>query len=611
MKKIKINKELLQIIGSIFLFVLSFLVKDFSFYFLLASYILISYSIYINALKNLLKGEIFDENLLMILATIGAFCIGKTDEAVMVILLFEIGEYLSDIAVDRSRDSITELMDLRSDTAHIEKNGVIVTIDTEKVKMGDIFIVKPGERMPLDGTIIDGESYMDTSMLTGESVPQKVSENMEVLSGSINKERVLKVKATSVFETSTASRIMKLIEDSGEKKTKTEKFITRFSRIYTPVVVLLALLITLIPTLLGYDFDTFLYKSLVFLVISCPCALVISVPLGFFCGIGRASKEGILIKGSTELDKLSLIKTICFDKTGTITEGKFDVTNIRAVENISKEKLLELATYGEFYSNHPIAHSLKKAYGKEVDQSRIQNYREISGKGFSVYIDGKKYLMGNRKLMIEENIDIPKVNTFGTHVYVAEEQKYIGTITISDIVREDAKETVASLKKLGVSTIVMVSGDKKETVEEICKNVGISTYFYEMLPEEKVAKVESLKGENLLAFVGDGLNDAPVIKLADLGIAMGGIGSDATIEASDIVLMRDDIYKLVEGIRLSKRSKNIINFNIGFALFVKILVLILSLFGYTSIWAAVFADVGVTLLSILNALRIMKIKIKE
>ncbi|MDD3340610.1 MAG: heavy metal translocating P-type ATPase [Bacilli bacterium] len=611
MKHFKWNEDVTKMVLSLVLFVLSLFIKDYAFILLLASYICISYEIYIHAFKNLLKGEIFDENLLMILATIGAFVIGKTEEAVMVIFLFEVGEYLSELATDRSKESIMELMDLRSDTAHIEKDGKLVEVDAKEVPVGAIIEVKPGEKIPLDGIVVEGTSFLDTKALTGESVPRSVSKNDAVLSGFINQESMLRIKTTCVFEKSTASKIMELMEKASEKKTKIEKFITRFSRIYTPVVVLIAVLLMTIPPLLGYPFETWLYRSLVFLVISCPCALVISVPLGFFCGIGRASKEGILIKGSHELDRLSHIETICFDKTGTITEGKFEVTSIENFQNYTKEEILKIAAYAEYYSVHPIGKSIVKKYTEEIDKKEIDSFKDIGGKGIEVAIFGKKYLIGNEKLMEENEIAFQKTNQMGSPVYLATEGNHIGTVIVSDTIKKNASKMIAALKQLGINRTVMISGDTKEFAQAVSERVGIKEYYADMLPVDKAQKVESLKKESVLAFVGDGLNDAPVIELADIGIAMGGIGSDATIEAADVVLMYDDVYKVVDAIQISKKTNQIVRFNIIFALIIKISFMILGFFGFTSVWAAVFADVGVTLLSVLNALRVMKVKITK
>ncbi len=610
MKKIKINDDLIKIVISTILFFCAIFVSNntLKLTFLILSYIIISYELYIKAIKNLLNKELFDENFLMILATIGAFYIQEYKEAVLVILLFQIGEYLSDLAVNNSKKTITNLLDLRSEETNIIVKEEIIKIETKKVKIGDIFIVKPGEKVPLDGIIISGKTSFDTSSLTGESVPKILSENENILSGYVNLDSVVKVKATKTYETSTASKIIELIENSNEKKAKTEKFITKFSKIYTPVVVLIALLIITIPTLIGLSFDEWLYKGLVFLVMSCPCALVISVPLSFFLGIGRASKEGILVKGSNELEKLQNIETICFDKTGTITEGVFEVQRVTPI-GIKKEELLELVAYAEYYSNHPIAKALKKDYPKNVDKKNISNFKEISGKGISATVKNDKILVGNAKLLEDKNIEISKSTQVGTIIYIAKNQKYIGNILIADTIKEESKQIVEALNKEGIKNIVMLSGDDETTVKDIAKKTNILKYYAKLLPTDKVEIVKQLSENNLLAFVGDGINDAPVIKLADIGISMGKVGSDAAIEASDIVLMHDNLNKIPIAIKISRYTKKVMKFNIVFALLTKLIVLILGVFGITSIWMAVFADVGVTLIAVLNTLSILKKKL--
>lgn len=610
MKKIKINDDLIKIVISTILFFCAIFVSNntLKLTFLILSYIIISYELYIKAIKNLLNKELFDENFLMILATIGAFYIQEYKEAVLVILLFQIGEYLSDLAVNNSKKTITNLLDLRSEETNIIVKEEIIKIETKKVKIGDIFIVKPGEKVPLDGIIISGKTSFDTSSLTGESVPKILSENENILSGYVNHDSVVKVKATKTYETSTASKIIELIENSNEKKAKTEKFITKFSKIYTPVVVLIALLIITIPTLIGLSFDEWLYKGLVFLVMSCPCALVISVPLSFFLGIGRASKEGILVKGSNELEKLQNIETICFDKTGTITEGVFEVQRVTPI-GIKKEELLELVAYAEYYSNHPIAKALKKDYPKNVDKKNISNFKEISGKGISATVKNDKILVGNAKLLEDKNIEISKSTQVGTIIYIAKNQKYIGNILIADTIKEESKQIVEALNKEGIKNIVMLSGDDETTVKDIAKKTNILKYYAKLLPTDKVEIVKQLSENNLLAFVGDGINDAPVIKLADIGISMGKVGSDAAIEASDIVLMHDNLNKIPIAIKISRYTKKVMKFNIVFALLTKLIVLILGVFGITSIWMAVFADVGVTLIAVLNTLSILKKKL--
>ena len=609
--KIKFNEDIIKIIISAILFVIALLFQNYEIVHLIllvCSYLIVSYRIFIEAIKKLVKGNVFDENTLMIIATVSAFIIGEYPEAVMVMLLFEFGEYLSDLAVDNSKESITKLMDLRSDYVNLKKGERIEKVDIKEAVIDDIFIVKPGEKVPLDGIVLDGKTSVDTASLTGENVPREVVQGDTVLSGFVNGSGVITVKATSVAENSTASKIINLLENSNEKKTKTEKFITRFSKIYTPIVVILAVLIVVIPTMLGANFNDFLYKALVFLVTACPCALVISVPLGFFCGVGRASKEGILIKGSDGLESLSKLETVVFDKTGTITEGKFEVRDIVS-RGVSKDELLELAAYSEYYSNHPIAKSIVTAYKDEIDENLIKNYKEVSGYGVTAIVNDKKVIIGNDKLLNQENIAVEEVNDFGTTIYVACDGQYLGYLVIGDKIKDSAYNLVNNLKKNGINRVVMLSGDTEDMVKIVADKVNIDEYYSQLLPIDKVQKLREIKEKSYTAFVGDGINDAPVIKEADLGISMGGIGSDAAIEASDVVLMHDNLDKIVTAIKISHITQKIVMFNIVFALGFKFLMLVLATFGLASIWMAVFADVGVTLLAVLNALRIMKKKL--
>lgn len=606
----RINEDLVKIIISTILFIISFFIKDNKFmYFavLLISYVVISYELYVNTYKNILEKEFFDEDTLMILATIGAFCIGEYVEAVLVILLFQLGEYLSDVASSRTKDSITSLMDLRSDTIHLLKGGVSKTVLTSKAKLGDIFAVLPGEIVPLDGVVEDGISLLNTASLTGESVPREVGKGDIILSGVENLSGVLKIKATSTYETSTASKIIDLMEHSNDKKTKTEKFITKFSRIYTPVVVLLAILIAIIPIFFNINFKDSLYQALVFLVMSCPCALVISVPLGFFQGIGRCSKEKILVKGSNELDSLSNIEAIAFDKTGTITEGKFKVTDV--VSKNKKNNLLKIAAHCESYSNHPIAKSIIDSYDGEIDKDKVSNYKEISGKGISCKYDGVTYYLGNLLYMKDKHIEVDDIDTYATIIYMASKNEYLGYLVISDAIKRKSKKTITNLKNLGIKRILLLSGDNEKIVKSISNKVGINEYYDSLLPQDKVEKVEELTKEYVVAFVGDGMNDAPVIKRADIGISMGGIGSDVAIEASDVVLMKDEIEVIPKAIKISKLTKRVVKYNIFLAIAVKAVVLILALLGFPSIWMAIVADVGVTLLSVLNTFVIQKKRI--
>ena len=593
--KLELNEELYKIFISTILFILAIIFKI-NILFIFA-YIIISYELFIEAIK---EKELFNEATLMIIATIGAIFINEYQEAVIVMILFQLGEYLSDLAVNNSKKSIIELMDLRSDIVTLEDN---TQIDIDDCKIGTKFVVKPGEKIPLDGIVIEGSSTLDTKSLTGESKPLIVKKNSEVLSGSINLDSILIIKSTKTSKTSTAARIIDIIENSNENKTQTEKFITKFSKVYTPIVCVLAILLVIIPTLLGEDFSTWLYRSLNFLVISCPCALVISIPLGFFCGIGRASHEGILIKGSNELDHLSSIKALVFDKTGTITHGNFDVDLI-CNKGINKEELLEIAAYAEYYSNHPIAKSILKKYNKKIDKKRISDYKEVSGKGIKVKIDNNLYLVGNEKLLKNIDIDIHN-DEIGTTVYIAREQTYLGHIVITDTIKKEAYKLVDNLEKLNINKVIMLSGDNIDIVSKVGKEIKIKEYYGNLLPQDKVDKINEIKKDFTTAFVGDGINDAPVIKLSDIGIAMGGIGSDATIEASDIVLLKDDLNNIPKAIKISKLTKRIIKFNIIFAITFKIFILLLAAIGYTSIWLSVLSDVGVTILSILNSLRIL------
>lgn len=606
----KMNSDIIKIIISAVLFVLSLFLKDYEpiyFILLISSYLIVSFSIFIDAFKNILKGDFFDESTLMIIATISAFIIGEYPEAVMVMLLFEFGEYLSDLATSNSKDSITKLMDLRSDYVNLKKGDKFLKSDVKEARVNDLFIVKPGEKVPLDGIIVEGVSFMDTSSLTGESVPRKVEIGDKLLSGFVNTNGLITVKATSEFSNSTASKIINMLENSNEKKTVTEKFITKFSKIYTPLVVLLAILIVLIPVLLGYDFNEWIYKALIFLVTACPCALVISVPLGYFCGVGRASKEGVLVKGSDGLENLAKLETIIFDKTGTITEGKFEVRNI-VNKDISKEELLKIAAYLEYYSTHPIALSITSAYNGYIDSAQVHNYKELSGHGIIAYIGDKKYIIGNDKLFFKQGVSVPKVDTIGTVIYIGTD-KCLGYIVIGDKIKPSATNLINDLKMLNINRLVILSGDNEDVTKKVALKIGIDEYYFNLLPVDKVQKLKEIKGESFTAFVGDGINDALALKEADLGISMGSIGTDAAIEASDIVLMHDNLNDISKAIKIARITQNIIKFNIVFALCFKFLMLVLATFGFASIWLAVFADVGVTLLAVLNSLRIMKKKL--
>ena len=571
-----------------------------------ASYLLIGGKVVLTAIKNIARGQLFDENFLMTVATIGAFSISEYPEAVAVMLFYEIGETIQGYAVNKSRSSISSLMDIRADYANIIIDGKEKKVSPETVKVEDIILVKPGEKIPLDGIVVEGESFVDTSALTGESVPRKIAVNDEILSGGINTNGVLKVKVTKKFGESTVSRILEMVENAANKKANTEKFITKFAKVYTPIVVALAILIAVVPSIFIKDalFSTWLYRALVFLVVSCPCALVVSVPLGFFAGIGGASKKGVLVKGSNYLELLKDLETVVFDKTGTLTEGVFTVTEINT-NNIQKEKLIEVAAMAESFSNHPI--SIIKEYGKEIDKEVIEEYEEIAGHGIKAVINNEEILIGNAKLMNQFNISYNEVDSIGTVVYCAINGEFKGSIVISDKIKENAAEALINLKAAGVKKTVMLTGDNKKTAEKVGEKVNIDEVHSELLPLGKVKEVEKLlKASNKngrLAFVGDGVNDAPVLARADIGIAMGGIGSDAAIEAADVVLMKDDINALVDAINVSKKTNKILWQNIIFALGVKVIVMVLGTFGIANMWTAVFADVGVTIIAIINSTR--------
>ena len=576
------------------------------------SYLIVGFDVVKKAVINIFHGEFFDENFLMSIATIGAFAIKEFPEAVAVMLFYQVGEYFQSYAVKKSRKSIASLMDIRPDYANLKIDGKIEKKSPEEIKIGDIIVIKPGEKVPLDGKVLDGNSMLDTRALTGESIPREVKANDNILSGCINLNGVLEIKVEKEFGESTVSKILDLVENATNKKAKTENFITKFSKYYTPIVVFLALIIAFIPPIITKtNMLDWVYRALTFLVVSCPCALVISVPLSFFSGIGAASKKGILVKGSNYLELLSKTEIAVFDKTGTLTKGVFDVQKIINRNGIDRNELLELAAYCESYSNHPISISIQKAYGKEINKKRIIDSKEIAGKGIISKIDGKQVACGNMKLMKDlslENID--QINEMGTVVYVAIDKQYAGYILISDKIKEDSKKAIQDLKKAGVRKTVMLTGDNKDVAEKVNQELNLDIVYSELLPADKVNKVEELlKNKNeeaKLAFIGDGINDAPVLARADIGIAMGALGSDAAIEAADIVIMTDEPSKIATAMKISGKTLKIVYQNISFALIVKIGVLILSAFGLTSMWAAVFADVGVTVLAVLNSFRALK-----
>lgn len=608
----KEKKNLIRIIISGLLFALSFIFKTkyVVFGILLVSYIIIGYDVLLKAFRNIKRGKIFDENFLMSVATIGAICISDMREAVAVMLFYQIGELFQSYAVNKSRKSIIELMDIRPDYANVIRNGKHEKVDPNEVNIEEIILVKPGEKIPLDGVIVEGKSLLNTVALTGESVPRIVKENDEVLSGCINNEGILKIKVTKKFGDSTVSKILDLVENASNRKSKSEAFITKFAKYYTPIVCGIALVVAIFPPLiLKEPFNTWIYKALSFLVVSCPCALVISIPLSFFGGLGASSNIGVLVKGSNYLEALSNVDIVVCDKTGTLTEGVFKVQEINAV-GISNEELLKMTAYAESFSNHPISISLKEAYGKKIDSSKVTKAREIVGKGIYAKVLGKDVYVGNDKLLKELEIKIDKVNKTGTVIYTVIDNKYCGYILISDKIKEDSYKMIKSLKKNNISKIVMLTGDRENISKSISNELKLDEYYAELLPQDKVSITEKIMHEkdgNLL-FIGDGINDAPVLALSDIGVSMGSLGSDAAIEASDIVIMTDEPSKISDVIKISKKTMKIVRENIVFAISIKIAVLILSLLGIATMWSAVFADVGVSVIAILNSLRILNVK---
>ena len=609
-----VKDNLLLIIGAI-VYVIALAYKSnenlLSFMLFGISYLIIGGEVILSAIKNILRGEIFDENFLMSIATIGAFFIGEYPEAVAVMLFYQIGEVFQGYAVNKSRKSISSLMDIRADYANVLRDGKEVKVSPEEVFIGESIIVKPGERVPLDGIILEGTSFIDTSALTGESVPREVTIGNEILSGSINNNGVLKVKVYKEFRESTVARILELVENASNKKAPTEKFITKFAKVYTPIVVAIAVLVAIIPPIIIKDatFSEWIYKALSILVVSCPCALVVSIPLGFFSGIGAASKKGILVKGGNYLEALKDSEVVVFDKTGSLTKGVFEVTEINA-KNITKDELLEITAMGEIHSNHPIAVSIAKAYGKDINKDEIKDYKEISGHGIEVTIREDDVLLGNSKLMEMNNINYDNIDSIGTIVHVAINGEYKGNIVISDEIKENVKEALSELKDVGIKNIIMLTGDNKNVADKVAKDIGIDEVYSELLPGDKVSKIEDIlskkNSKGKVLFVGDGINDAPVLARADIGVAMGGIGSDAAIEAADVVLMKDKIEEISEAIRVSRRTNKILWQNIIFSLGVKVIVMFLVVLGLTNMWAAVFADVGVTLIAVLNSMRIIR-----
>ena len=613
-EKISIKENLRLIIGAL-IYVLAIILSDkyqVKLPLFIVSYILIGGKVVITAIKNCLRGEVFDENFLMTIATLGAFFIGEYPESVAVMLFYEVGELFQGYAVNKSRKSITSLMNIRAEYANVIRNNIEEKVEPEVVNIDEIIIVKPGERVPLDGIILEGSSLIDTSALTGESVPREVGKGDEILSGVINTNGLLKIKVTKIFKESTVSRILELVENASNKKAPTEKFITKFAKVYTPIVVISAFLLAVIPPILIKDasFNEWLYRALIFLVVSCPCALVVSIPLGLFAGIGGASRKGILVKGGNYLEALKDVNTVVFDKTGTLTKGTFNVTEINNID-IDKNELIRIAAIAESKSNHPIAQSIINEYGKEIHSAKIEKYEEISGCGIKANLEGNEILVGNYRLMDKFKIKYKTPEAIGTIVHIAENNKYRGNIVISDEIKSNSKGAIKALKQNGISQIIMLTGDNKEVSERVGRELGLDKVYYELLPQDKVDKIEEILNnkeneKNKVIFVGDGINDAPVLARADIGVAMGGIGSDAAIEAADVVLMNDDPEALVESIKIARKTNKVLWQNIIFSLVIKVLVLMLGALGLSSMWEAVFADVGVTVLAVINSTRCLK-----
>ncbi|MDD7383038.1 MAG: heavy metal translocating P-type ATPase [Peptoniphilaceae bacterium] len=608
------KKRFYRIIISIILFSIGIIFKlnDFKilfFSFLLLSYITVGYDIFYIAFTNIKRKQLFDENFLMSIASLGAICIGEITEGVFVLIFYQIGEFFQDKAVDKSRKNIASLMDIEAESANLIEDGKIIKKNPEDLKIGEMILIKPGERIPIDSVIISGESRIDTSSLTGENIPRKVLKGDEILSGTINLNNIIKAKVIKNYEDSTVSKVLELVESASDRKSKSEKFITKFAKIYTPIVVIVASIIAIFGLFFTKDgFYDYLYRALSFLVISCPCAFVISVPLSFFGGVGGASKRGVLVKGSNFLEELSKVSTIAFDKTGTLTKGVFKVKEISNI-NISKKDFLKYISYAESGSNHPIAKSILKYSNIEIDTKYIENFEEIAGFGIKAKVFGKEVIIGNEKLLKKENIDF-KEEKLKSVIYMAIDKNYTGFLEIDDEIKEDSINTLKELKKLGIKKLIMLTGDEKNSAERIANKLGIDEVYYKLLPQDKVKIIEKLidnkNDKEKIAFVGDGINDAPSLALSDIGISMGNVGSDAAIEASDVVLMDDELKKIVTAIKISKNTVRIAKENSLFAIFVKFLILILSALGLTSMWAAIFADVGVTIIATLNSFRTLK-----
>ncbi|WP_314911573.1 heavy metal translocating P-type ATPase [Stomatobaculum longum] len=571
-------------------------------------YLLVGREVILKALKNIRNGQVFDENFLMLIATVAAFGIREYSEACAVMIFYQIGELFESLAVGKSRASITAMMSIAPESANVERDGKIEEVDPDEVEVGEVILIRPGEKVPLDGIVLEGSSFLDTAALTGEPVPREVRPGDAVISGCVNGETALRVKTSKAYEDSTVARILQLVESASEKKTRMENFITRFARWYTPVVTITAFLLAILPPLMfGMPAAPWIKRACIFLIVSCPCALVISVPLGFFGGIGAASKRGVLVKGSNFLETAAELKTLVFDKTGTLTRGEFRVVGIHPAEGCSEEELLSMAAHGESLSSHPIAQSILQAYGGEIDRARLGEMHEAAGHGLEGVLDGRELLLGNEKLLKSKDIDFPAVKEHGTVVYAAHGGSYVGHIIIADVVKPGAAAALRQLREVGIEKLVMLTGDRKDAAEAIAAEVGVDTVYHDLLPADKVEKVEALlaaeKNGEKVGFVGDGINDAPVLMRADVGIAMGSLGSDAAIEAADLVIMDDELSKIADIIRISRKTVRIVRQNVAFALAVKAAVLILGIFGLANMWEAVFGDVGVTVIAVLNAMR--------
>lgn len=606
----KLMMKLVRIVISTGLLISSFLVNSISSYlgmvFWILSYVIVGYDIIFKALKNIRRGKINDENFLMMVATIGGICIGEVQESVFVMLFYQIGEFFQSYAVGRSKKAVASLMDIKPDYANVMRDGKQLVVSPREVKVGEVIVVKPGEKIPVDGEVIEGNSTIDTVKLTGESLPRYVLSGDMVYSGCINNQGLIKVRVSKEYEQSTASKIIEMLENSSNNRAKHEEFITRFAKYYTPIVIVLALFLGLfLPLMLGDNFKLWIYRAMSFLVVSCPCALVVSVPLSFFSGIGACSKKGILIKGSNYLEELSRVSIIACDKTGTLTEGVFEVERIESVSKMNKDEILRYAVMAESNSNHPISKSLRVAYGKDIDNDEVVDMKEISGMGISAIVDDRVVLVGNDKLMEKKGINYTRIDDVGSVIYVSVDNEYVGAIVISDKLREGVEFSIKSFREVGIENVVMLTGDRDSIGKSVCDKLQMDKYYAELMPQDKVDIIDKLMEEGAVLFVGDGINDAPSLARASVGVAMGGLGTDAAKEAAPVVIMTDDISKIVEAIRISKNTMKIVRENIVFSILVKVIVLVLSVLGIATMGLAVFADVGVLILAVINAVRVL------